>query len=124
MSDNTPDAVAAHGSIASILLVFVELIIRKDLEGKPSTENEDSQIMSPFERSRKGLANTAGVRQYPITLHRRPGYLPCVWVMQRQRERQRNHSLHDSLGEEVLEERLVPKAGVPLVRKVPTVVRF
>lgn len=51
VAHDAPDTFAVQASIASLLLVLVELIIRQDLKGKSSTENKDGSVVSPFERS-------------------------------------------------------------------------
>lgn len=51
VAHDTPDTFAVQCSIASLLLVLVELVVRKDLEGKSGTENKDGGVMSPFKRS-------------------------------------------------------------------------
>lgn len=61
MAHNAPDTFAVQSSIASsLLLVFVELVIRKDLEGKSGAENKDGGVVGPFERSRQRGAGTVG----------------------------------------------------------------
>lgn len=58
MAHDAPDTLAVQRSIASLLLVLVELVIRKDLKGKSSTENKDGGVVSPFERSRQRRPST------------------------------------------------------------------
>lgn len=51
VAHDAPDTLAVQGSISSLLLVLVKLIIRKDLEGKSGSENKDGGVMSPLKRS-------------------------------------------------------------------------
>lgn len=51
VANDAPDAFAVESSIASILLVLVELVISQNLEGESSTEDKDGEVMGPFERS-------------------------------------------------------------------------
>lgn len=51
VAHDAPDTFAVQSSISSLLLMFIELVIRKDLEGESSTKNKDGSVVSPFERS-------------------------------------------------------------------------
>jgi hypothetical protein len=59
VANDAPDALAFQRSITLVLLVVVELVIGEDLKGKASAEDEDGQVVSPFDRCREGGPSTS-----------------------------------------------------------------
>jgi hypothetical protein len=51
MAHNAPDTLTDEVIIAVVLLVLVQLVVGKDLEGEPGTEDEDGEVVSPLQRS-------------------------------------------------------------------------
>lgn len=66
MADDAPYALAVQRSITLVLLVGVELVVGKNLKSKARAEDEDGQVMGPFEGCREGGSSTLVKSQQSI----------------------------------------------------------
>lgn len=54
VANDAPDAVKLDSSALGRLLMGIQLVIGKNLKGEAGTEDEDGEVVGPFNRSRQG----------------------------------------------------------------------